>query len=47
MSLDTSCQLTVMETTMPKTYTLQSELLQEMNKEHGLDDRLESKLFYI
>jgi hypothetical protein len=34
-----------METTKPNTYTIQSELLQEMNKEQGLDDCLESKLF--
>ncbi|XP_025413414.1 methyltransferase-like protein 22 [Sipha flava] len=31
-----------METTKPNTYTIQSELLQEMNKEQGLDDCLES-----
>lgn len=34
-----------METTKSETYTIQSELLQEMNKEHELDDCLESKLF--
>lgn len=37
-----------METTKPKMYTLQSELLQEMNKEQELDlNCIESKLFRV